>query len=99
LNGSDLDGRALNVNEARQKQTVDRAVADIVATAAVVHGRTAVGKPVVRMRSEWVAFQPLRSFGALLMSAFDCSSDCPNKMGLAIAQLTYPSAHSSVLPT
>jgi hypothetical protein len=29
-----------------QKQTVDRAVADIVATAAAVHGRTTAGKQV-----------------------------------------------------
>src|ERR1700694_142096 len=34
-----------------QRQTVDRAVADIVATAAAVHGRTTAGKQVVQMRS------------------------------------------------
>src|SRR5258706_16356004 len=39
LNGKDFDGRNLTVNEARPKKTVARAVADIVATAAAVHGR------------------------------------------------------------
>src|SRR5712691_223821 len=45
-----------------QKQTVDRAVADIVPTAAAVHGRTTAGKQVVRMRSERVGFATCRPF-------------------------------------
>jgi hypothetical protein len=47
---------------------VDRAVADIVATATAVHGRTTAGKQVVRMRSEGVAFAICRPFSVSFAS-------------------------------